>query len=275
MQFKLARAEIVIKSIRGWQRKAKGGWDYYIDRDSRIGYVRLSQFIPQTATDLDNAINEMERDLGLEGLILDLRFNPGGLLSSAVEVADRFIRSGGIVATVGTDGRQTTKYGARPDHTHRPIPTVVLINEGSASASEIVAGALQDYGRPRIVGSRSFGKGSVQDLFHLDRGEAYLKLTTQYYQLPEGRIIHREPDSLQWGIEPDVTVRMTTQQIADAIEYRQKVDVLREDDQSPQLQDGQSVDQLITESLDPQLEAALLIVKTRLVVQKLALVHRQ
>ena len=279
MQFKLARAEIVIKSIRGWQRKAGGGWDYYIDRDHRIGYVRLSQFIPQTATDLDRAINQMEQDAGLDGLILDLRFNPGGLLSSAVEVTDRFIRSGPIVATVDADGKQTTKYGARPDHTHRPIPMVVLVNEGSASASEIVAGALQDYGRAKIVGSRSFGKGSVQDLFHLDRGEAYLKLTTQYYQLPEGRIIHREPDSVRWGIEPDVAIRMTTQQIADAIEFRQKVDVLRRDedsdDQAESPQPEVSVDQLLTESLDPQLEAGLLIVKTRLVAQKLALAQRQ
>ncbi len=276
LAFDLTRDEIVIRSVRGWKRKTTGGWSFYIDPDHRVGYLRLSQFIPQTAEDLDEAINQMENENGLNALIIDLRFNPGGLLSSAVEVADRFIRSGPIVATVGPDGEETRPFGARPDHTHRPFPVAVLINEGSASASEIVAGALQDYDRAVIVGARSFGKGSVQDLFHLDRGRAYLKLTTQYYKLPQGRIIHRKPDAQKWGIEPDLTVKMTTQQIADAIEFRQNADVLRDADGEPALDEEPppDVDQIIEQDMDPQLGAALLILKTHLVAEHFALVQR-
>ena len=278
LEFDLVRDEIVIRSVRGWKRKSSGGWSYYIDPDHRIGYVRLSQFIPQTAEDLDFAINQMENEHGLDAMIIDLRFNPGGLLSSAVEVADRFIRSGPIVATVGPDGEETRPFSARPDHTHRPFPIAVLINEGSASASEIVAGALQDYDRAVIVGARSFGKGSVQDLFHLDRGEAYLKLTTQYYKLPLGRIIHRQPDAKSWGIEPDLVVRMTTQQVAEAIEFRQLADVLREAqgaDEPPNPEDEpRDVDQIIEQSMDPQLSSALLILKTHLVAEHFALAQR-
>lgn len=281
LEYPIQRAEIVIKSVRGWTRSPSGGWDFYIDPDHRIGYVRLSQFIPQTARDLDHAINQMEAEHGLDALILDLRFNPGGLLSSAVEVADRFVNRGPIVSTVGPDDQRTNTHYARPDHTHRPFPVVVLINEGSASASEIIAGCLQDYHRAFIVGARSFGKGSVQDLFPLDHGEAYLKLTTQHYQLPKGRIIHRHPDDKQWGIEPDLTVRMTTQQVADAIEFRQKVDVLRDETEQEPIEDPVDAenpiraDHIITESLDPQLETALLILKTRLVSQQIALAQRQ
>ncbi len=273
IDFTLIRAEIVIESIRGWQRKQQGGWDYLIDPDQRIGYVRLSQFIPQSANDLDKAINEMEVDGPINGLILDLRFNPGGLLSASVEVSDRFISSGPIVSTVGPDGKQTSQFRARADHTHTPIPTIVLINEGSASASEIVSGALQDYQRAVILGTRSFGKGSVQDLFPLSGDKAYLKLTTQYYMLPGGRIIHRKPDSKTWGIEPDLIVDMTAKQMADALEFRQKVDVLRND--SDEATDDKEplpkAYQIITDAMDPQLEAALIVIKTQIVAQQLVL----
>jgi len=272
IHYDLTRAEIAIESIRGWQRKTTGGWDYFIDPDQRIGYVRLSQFIPQSAGDLDKAMNEMEKDGLLNGLILDLRFNPGGLLSSAVEVSDRFISSGPIVSTVGADGRQTSQFRARPDHTHKQLPIVVLVNEGSASASEILSGALQDYQRALILGTRSFGKGSVQDLFRLSGEKAYLKLTTQHYMLPRGRIIHREPTSKVWGIEPNLTVKMTTKQITDALEFRQKVDVLHNEDELAALNEpAPTADQILEKGLDPQIEAALLVLKTRLVAKHLAL----
>lgn len=273
--FVLTRAEIVIESIRGWQRSHGGGWDYFIDRDLRIGYVRLTQFIPQSATDLDNAINQMVKDGPLNGLILDLRFNPGGLLSSAVEVSDRFIASGPIVSTVGSDGKQTSQFRARRDHTHDQLPMVVLINEGSASASEILSGALQDYQRAVIVGTRSFGKGSVQDLFRLSGDKAYLKLTTQYYMLPRGRIIHRKPESKVWGIEPDLVVRMTPKEMADAMELRQKIDVLHSDEELAELEEPPpTADEIIKTSSDPQLEAALLMLKTRLIAHQLALAQK-
>lgn len=273
LDFDLTRAEIVIESIRGWQRRPAGGWSYMLDPELKIGYVRLTQFIPQTAVDLDRAINQLiEQEGGLEGLILDLRFNPGGLLSAAVEVVDRFIPTGAIVSTVGSSGERTSQFRAKEHRTHKTFPMVVLINEGSASASEIVAGALQDHQRANVVGTRSFGKGSVQDLFPLDGGRAYLKLTTQYYALPNGRIIHRVPDAVEWGIEPNLTIKMSTQQVADAIEFRQEVDVLRTDEEIEQLEAPvPTAGNIIEGGLDPQLEASLLLLKTKLLAQDVAL----
>lgn len=269
LEFKLKRAEIAIESIRGWQHKPKGGWDYYIDPDSHIGYVRLTQFIPQTADDLDNAINQMEKEGGCEGLILDLRFNPGGLLSSAVEVVDRFVQNGIIVSTVGPPDTRTSQFYARPDHTHHGFPVVVLINQGSASASEIVSGALQDYNRATIIGIRSFGKGSVQDVFPIDSQKAYLKLTTQHYKLPKGRIIHRMPEARSWGIEPTLKVPMTNQQVADLLEFRQKVDVLNTDNEGKEPQPVAS--DILHKGMDPQLASALLVLQTRRVAQRITI----
>ncbi len=231
IEYAITRDKIEIESIRGWTHKPKGGWDYWIDRENRIGYIRLSQFIPQTADDLDDAIKQMQEDGQINGLILDLRFNPGGLLSSAIDICDRFIIEGPIVSTVDGNGNYSTPTKAHRLRTYPNFPMTVLINQGSASASEIVSGALQDYQRATIIGSRSFGKGSVQDLFPLTRnGAAYLKLTTQYYMLPLKRIIHRKPDATEWGIEPDLEVTMTARQVADALQLRQEADILRDED---------------------------------------------
>ncbi len=276
INYPIERDEIEIKSIFGWRHRIGGGWDYYIDPANQIGYVRMSQFVPNTAEALDQAVEQMEKDQGLNGLILDLRFNPGGLLKSAIEVVNRFISSGRIVSTVGPSGQRTTAR-ARALRTYRPFPVVVLINQGSASASEIVSGALQDYSRAVIIGTRSFGKGSVQDLIPINGQAAYLKLTTQYYQLPNGRIIHRTPDAIQWGIDPDLEVRVTDQQVVDLIKFRNEADVLRvEEDLNP---DEPKIDEkgrpldvstILSDSLDPQLEAALLVLKTQLTADRLA-----
>ncbi len=229
IDYAITRDKIEIESIRGWTHKPEGGWDYWIDPANRIGYIRLSQFIPQTADDLDAAIAQMQKDGPINGLILDLRFNPGGLLSSAIDICDRFIIEGPIVSTVDGNGRHSTPNKAHRLRTYPNFPMTVLINQGSASASEIVSGALQDYSRATIIGSRSFGKGSVQDLFPLtSNGAAYLKLTTQYYLLPLERIIHRKPNATTWGIEPDLDVTMTARQVADALQLRQEVDIIRD-----------------------------------------------
>lgn len=270
---RLVRSEIAIESIKGWQHKVGGGWDYYVDRQTRIGYVRMSQFIPQTPDDLDAAINQMQREQGINALILDLRFNPGGLLRKSVDVADRFVNEGVIVSTVGANGQATQRFSARARQTQPYMPMVVLINQTSASASEIVSGALQDYQRALIVGERSFGKGSVQDLFPIDTGRAVLKLTTQYYRLPGpngqgGRIIHRRPEDKTWGVEPDLHVPMTEKEVADALEARRDADVLREaGEEAPKV----NADDLLSKGLDVQLEAALLYLKTQLAARDLML----
>ncbi|GAB4187565.1 MAG: hypothetical protein Kow00105_02190 [Phycisphaeraceae bacterium] len=310
LEYVITRDQIEIESIRGWTHKPEGGWDYWIDPDNRIGYIRLSQFIPQTADDLDAAIAQMQEDGPINGLILDLRFNPGGLLSSAIDVCDRFILEGPLVSTVDGEGHITPATKAHRLGTYPNFDMVVLINQGSASASEIVSGALQDYHRAIVIGTRSFGKGSVQDLFPLtSNGAAYLKLTTQYYMLPSKRIIHRKENAKTWGIDPDLEVDMTTRQIADALQLRQEVDIIRDNDgpikaevdrpwaderfrvpgTEPQVEgkkpDG--TDRLVVEvtpptpdllldlGIDAQLETALLVLKTRLAANHIQMAQKQ
>jgi carboxyl-terminal processing protease len=167
-----------------------------------IGYLRIGSFNEQTTEGLRKEINRLTTEIGadkLKGFILDLRNNPGGLLDQAIHVADSFLESGEIVSTRGKTNDQTSRVLARPGDLTNGKKVVVLINGGSASASEIVAGALQDHERATIVGSRSFGKGSVQSIFQL-RGNYALKLTTQLYYTPSGRSIQGR------GITPDIQV---------------------------------------------------------------------
>ncbi len=170
--------------------------------DDGIGYIRLVNFQDQTDQDLQNYLRKMrQRLVPLKGLVLDLRNDPGGLLEQAVRVADEFLGSGLIVYTEGRNPQQSMRFYARPGHEgERPVfPMVVLINEGSASASEIVAGALKDQKRAVIVGTKSFGKGSVQTIIPLEDGSA-LRLTTALYYTPSGQTINEK------GIVPDVVV---------------------------------------------------------------------
>jgi carboxyl-terminal processing protease len=170
--------------------------------EKKYGYIRISQFQDKTTSELDNHLKALEEESkgGLKGLILDLRNNPGGLLDQAVKVSDRFIESGLIVSIEGRKEDQKMKMYAHPQGTIPAYPMVVLINGGSASASEIVAGAIQDHGRGILLGTQTFGKGSVQTIFSLKDGSG-LRLTTARYFTPNGRSIQAK------GITPDITVR--------------------------------------------------------------------
>lgn len=165
------------------------------------GYLRLTQFQERTDDDLQKALSNLESDNGapLQGLVLDLRNNPGGLLSQAVKVADEFIDSGLVVYTDGRLENQRQKYFAHKAGSHTDFPMVVLVNGGSASASEIVAGALQDHKRALVLGTQTFGKGSVQTILPLDDNAA-IRLTTARYYTPNGRSIQAT------GITPDIVV---------------------------------------------------------------------
>jgi len=170
--------------------------------DGDIGYVRMLQFGESTADDLQVALDQLEAD-GAKALVLDLRSNPGGLLTAAVKVAQKFLKRGQlIVFTRGRDNRMERSYRARARKTFPRVPMVVLINPYSASASEIVAGALQDNRRAVLVGEKSFGKGSVQSILPQGGGTA-IRLTTAKYYTPSERVIH------EIGIEPDVVVPMS------------------------------------------------------------------
>ncbi|HEY5997654.1 MAG TPA: S41 family peptidase, partial [Candidatus Deferrimicrobiaceae bacterium] len=182
------RAIIKIKSV-----KAK-------DMGDGIGYVKLTQFQADTDSELEKALQEqIKTKAGLKGLVIDLRNNPGGLLDQAVKVSDKFVESGLIVYTDGRIENQKVKYLAHKEGTYNGFPIVVLVNAGSASASEIVSGCLQDHGRAIILGTRTFGKASVQTILPLEDGSA-LRLTTARYYTPNGRSIQAK------GIEPDIVV---------------------------------------------------------------------
>ena len=188
----LTRAIIKIRSVRS-----------RIERKN-IGYVRITSFNEQTHKGLIKAMEKLRADAegGLKGIVLDLRNNPGGLLDQAVAVADAFLDKGEIVSTRSRRKENAQRFNARPGDLAKVLPIVVLINGGSASASEIVAGALQDHGRAIIMGTRSFGKGSVQTIVPLP-GQGAMRLTTSRYYTPSGRSIQAK------GIDPDIVIEQS------------------------------------------------------------------
>jgi carboxyl-terminal processing protease len=168
-----------------------------------VGYIRITQFNEQTTDGLKQAINDLNSQLGadkVKGYVVDLRNNPGGLLDQAISVSDTFLEKGEIVSTRGRNPEETQRFNARPGDMTKGKPLIVLINGGSASASEIVAGALQDHKRATLIGTRSFGKGSVQTIIPLGAGNGALRLTTARYYTPAGRSIQAK------GISPDIEV---------------------------------------------------------------------
>jgi carboxyl-terminal processing protease len=194
LEFDLTRDTISIQSVK-WRTLEPG-----------YGYIRISSFQSGTVNDLRKALDQLESDNHpLQGLVLDLRNDPGGLLDQAVEVADEFIDEGLIVYTGGRLENQKMRFEAHKNSKPRNFPIVVLVNSGSASASEIVAGALQDHKRAIILGEPTFGKGSVQTVIPMSDGSA-LRLTTSLYYTPSGRSIQAK------GIEPDILVKKETPQ---------------------------------------------------------------
>ncbi len=168
-----------------------------------VGYIRLSQFNEQTTENLKKAISELTAKVSkdkLKGYVIDMRNNPGGLLDQAISVSDAFLQKGEVVSTRGRNAEETQRFNARPGDLTDGKPIIVLINGGSASASEIVAGALQDHRRATVIGTRSFGKGSVQTIIPLGSGNGALRLTTARYFTPSGRSIQAK------GINPDIEV---------------------------------------------------------------------
>jgi len=253
-EFVVTRATVSIKSVRA---KAL---------ETGYGYLRLSQFQSTTLRDLRQALAKMEEEnQPMKGLILDLRNNPGGLLDQAVKVSDEFLNEGLIVYTGGRLKSQDMRFEAHGNNKSHPYPIVVLVNEGSASAAEIVAGALQDHKRAVVLGVKTFGKGSVQTVMPLRNGAA-LRLTTAVYYTPSGRSIQAK------GIEPDIVVerKLTREQEEEQTRPR----VVREEDlknhmdsegQTPSDQTPEAAQQAeIREELekDNQLARALEVLKS-------------
>jgi len=209
----MARAVIKVDPVRGWSRSPDGAWRFMLDPTRRIGYIRLVKFTSNVDERLRDEINHLQRQR-LAGLILDLRENTGGLLDSAREVADAFLEDELIVRTRGRKSAPKQWFGRR-EGTFRDFPIVVLVNDSTASAAEIVAGSLRDHGRAHLVGERTYGKGSVQEVVPLKRNGGAIKLTTAYYYLPDGECIHRTAETAKagtWGVMPNTVVEMTPAQ---------------------------------------------------------------
>ncbi len=263
----LTRVALSLKTVRGFRRTADHRWDYMIDPQDGIGYIRVSDFRESTCTDFDKAIGQLDSGR-LRGLILDLRFNPGGFMHQAIAMADRFLSDGVIVSTV-TRRNAVDEYRAEADPSDLDIPVVVLMNSASASASEIVAGALQARKRATVVGERSFGKGSVQHLIHLVGQKAAIKLTVAYYRLPDNRIIHRTADNEDtdvWGILPDVDVRLSRDEVRQVQQSRRLLDMPSPEDSAAAVSPGDpSHDDHKQEiTRDRQLEASLTLIRSYL-----------
>jgi carboxyl-terminal processing protease len=201
---KLNREVVRMDTVLGWKRKADSGWDFWYDGEQKLGYIRIVSFSRHTADDLRKALEELTNG-GMRGLMLDLRLNPGGLLSSAIEVSDLFVADGRIVSTAGRNIEEK-RWDAHRRGTFEGFAMAVLVNRASASASEIVAACMQDHGRGVVIGERTWGKGSVQNVVELEGGHSALKLTTAKYYRPNGKDINRddnEGEDGEWGVKPD------------------------------------------------------------------------
>lgn len=269
----IVRDQIEVATVSGWRKLGPGkdDWDWFVDHDQKIGYIRLDKFAQDSANEMDRAIAKMKRE-GLNGLILDLRFNPGGQLNQAIEVANRFIEKGTIVSTVNSRTEPPRSHSANKwKATLAGLPVVVLVNANSASSSEIVAGAIKDYGdagdiHAIVLGHRSYGKGTVQNL-HSIAGGAAMKVTTQYYTIPSGKVIHRRPGHADWGINPDLTITLLPSQITDWLTLRRDADVFLIDENGQVIDDEKNdkpdPQKLLDEGIDLQLETAVVLLKSQ------------
>lgn len=241
-QLELTRELIQLDTVLGYGMKPDGTWNFMYDSEQKIGYLRLTHFTRRSAEEVRNAVKSLLRD-GMRGLILDLRFNPGGLLQSAVEISDMFVDEGVIVSTEGRNSRPRN-WTAKRFGTFEKFPMVILINRFSASASEIVSACLQDHQRAVIVGERSWGKGSVQNVMELESGKSALKLTTAAYHRPSGKNIHRSPKATEtdeWGVKPNegYEVTFTLEELRSYQLDRRQRDILRSEPVESEFRDTQ------------------------------------
>jgi carboxyl-terminal processing protease len=215
----LKRAKIPIESVRGDTRTPEGAWDFHLEEDRRLGLIRVGSFGEQTIEEFQKALESFTQPGSeVEGLIIDLRSNPGGLLNAAKDMCDMFLDDGVIVTTRGRGGVTTSTYSAEPGVLlKRDVPIVMLVDRYSASASEIVSACLQDYGRAVICGERTWGKGTVQNVAELEGGRSAMRLTTATYWRPSEKNIHKKKDAKDeddWGVRPDdgMLVELTDEQ---------------------------------------------------------------
>lgn len=263
----IVRQKIITKTVKGSQRADdEGHWQHFMDQERKIAYIRLTQFTPSSADEIEDLLESLgAREGEVGGIVFDLRWNPGGLLNSAIDIADLFVDEGAIVSTRGRseseDTVRATKSGTMPR-----MPIAILLNGQSASASEVFSGALVDNDRAIAVGTRSFGKGLVQTVIGLPSGNgSQLKMTEQRYYLPSGRSIHRMEDAAEWGVDPTdgFHVAMTNEETRELLRLRREGDIIRSGGNGTS--DEWSDPEWITEhAKDKQLAAALKAVQLRI-----------
>jgi carboxyl-terminal processing protease len=252
----IKREIIPVDSVLGDTHNKNGEWNFALFEDKRIAYLRIVSFGDETVVEVRRALASYD----YEAIILDFRDNPGGLLDAAVDLTDLFVDEGRIVSTRGRGGKLIDSYEASPRRTVVPAatPVVVLINNDTASAAEIVAAALQDHDRAVVIGERSWGKGTVQNIVKLDGGKSALKLTTARYWRPSGKNIHRvdeADESAEWGVKPNKGFEV----------------VLSDEDRKAVFKNRRNRDKILPQPLkeppalaDPQLEKAIQTIKQQL-----------
>ena len=255
--FTITRQRIVVHTIKGLYRDPSGQWQHFLDKEQGIAYVQVTNFYGETAISLRDTLRILKSQ-NMTSLILDLRNNSGGFLSSAIQMVDTFISQGTIVSTRNRGGTNEKADKARPENTlDEKLPLVVLVNSNSASASEIVSGALKDHHRALIIGTRTFGKGSVQEIHNLRPTLAQLKMTVAYYYLPSGRRVHHDPKdklSKDYGVEPHLTLELTGQQNLDWLTAKRQAGILHSNGQNLDLDNSASPDQDNEETDEPNTE---------------------
>jgi len=260
----ITRAVVELESIKGFERDPDGGWKFMLDPDAGIGYVRVTQFQATTAKELKDMVEEL-LDQGMKALVLDLRFNPGGLFSAAIQMSDLFLSGEKIVTIKGKLAEESKDFMARKAGTFPEFPLAVLVNQFSASASEIVAGALHDNKRAIIVGERTFGKGKVQTLVPLESGRSAIRLTTAEYLTPSGKSIARPTEATEeegdWGIEPDISVKLSDDKLTELLDHRGGLHILQNPSPSPSPGPSQEEEVEKKPFVDLQLETAVSAVK--------------
>ncbi len=227
LEFNLTRGFVEVESVLGYKRKSDDNWDYLIDAENKIGYIRLTSFARNSYRDLERVMDALT-ERGVKGFILDLRFNPGGLLDSAVKISDLYIDDG-VIVSIRERGVPENAIPGRSRGSLLDFPMVCLVNGYSASGSEIVSAALQDHKRAYVVGERSYGKGSVQHILPFEGGE--LKLTTATFWRPSKKNLNKSSTSGKdedvWGVTPDKVVKLTAKERVDLDEHLHSTEVIQ------------------------------------------------
>jgi len=269
--FHLKRAEIQVHTVEGFLRNpATGRWRLMIDPKEKIGYIRVTQFESNTAREFKRDIKYLLRH-HVRGIIIDLRYNPGGLLEIALRMCRMFLKNGVILSTYGRTSPKQTWYATAHPMVPTNIPMIVLVNQDSASASEIFSGSMHDRHRALIIGHRTYGKGSVQNIIPIGlKQNAILKLTMAHYYLPDGECVERNPHSTTWGVEPNIVVPFSPAQLLALQETWMHAEILptsSDKAKAEKLGSNPRRQPIKQEEFDTQLDTALMMMRLTLLQQ--------